>query len=401
MDDYTLSQLQEELEELRKFKADLRHREEERIIAEEQLEFSWAGNLGRWSWDYPSGKVVFNPRKVEVLGYRYGEFSPTVDAFTALIHPDDYAGTMEIMRDHLTGNTGVYETEYRMRCRDGSYRWFYDRGKITERSPDGKPLRLTGIVFDVTAEKERQLELEEANRKLEQANDVKNRFFSIIAHDLRSPIGSLITFIRMLQDDEFRPEGAAFENMVQQLEDMVKETDTLLENLLGWARSQTDAINPVPKELSLLKTVKEALALLERQAREKGVTLVLDVSGDISVLADEEMLETVMRNLASNAVKFTPAGGTVTIGASVSDDKVEVRVRDRGVGMDEERLNTLFNVGSLFSSPGTADERGHGLGLQICNEFVRKNGGKLKVESTPGEGSTFFFALPLARIAAE
>jgi signal transduction histidine kinase len=188
----------------------------------------------------------------------------------------------------------------------------------------------------------------------------------------------------MLQDDDFRPEGAAFE-------DMVKETDTLLENLPGWARSQTDAIDPVPRNLPLL----------ERQAREKEVSLVLDVSEKTWVTADKEMFETIIRNLASNAVKFTPPGGTVTIEAERIDEQVEVRIRDRGVGMDQDRLNTLFNIGVLFSSPGTANERGHGLGLQICNEFVRKNGGELKVESTPGKGSTFFFALPLSRKVSE
>lgn len=396
MDEYTLAQLQNELARLREFKENLRRQEEERIITEEQLEFSWAGNLGRWSWHYPSGKVVFNPRKVEVLGYDYESFTPKVEAFTALIHPDDYLATMEIMREHLSGRTAVYEAEYRMRCADGSWRWFYDRGKVVERSADGKPVQLTGIVFDVTVEKERKKELEEANRKLQEANAVKDRFFSIIAHDLRSPIGSFISFIRMMQDDRFRPEGEAFRNMVKQLEELVKNTDTLLENLLGWARSQTDAIDPKPKRLVIADIVRRALRLLENPAEEKGVKLELKVDETIRVVADEEMLETVIRNLVSNGIKFTPSGGTVSIEALRCGEEAEIRVVDCGVGMDEERINRLFDIGSIFSSPGTANERGHGLGLQICNEFVKKNGGELRAKSAPGSGSTFFFSLPLA-----
>jgi PAS domain S-box-containing protein len=394
MKDHDRAKLEAELEELRAFKENFRKQEEERIITEEQLEFSWTGNLGRWSWHFPSGRVVFNPRKVEVLGYDYESFVPVVDSFTALIHPDDYQNTMQIMRDHLTGLSPVYEAEYRMRCKDGSWRWFYDRGKVVERDNAKSPVRITGIVFDISAEKERQRELEEANLKLKEANSVKNRFFSIIAHDLRSPISSLISFIRLMQDERFRPEEKSFREMLGQLEDMVKNTDTLLENLLNWARSQTESIHPKPKPLGLMETVKNAIVIQENLALEKGITISCTIAGTTVVTADKEMLETVIRNLVSNAVKFSPRGGTVTISEKQSDDRIEVRVSDSGSGVDENQINQLFEIGSIFSTPGTANETGHGLGLQICNEFVRKNGGDLKVLSSPGKGSTFYFTLP-------
>ncbi len=396
MTEQEIARLKAELEELREFRDDVKRQEEERIITEEQLEFSWAGNLGRWSWHYPSGRVVFNPRKVEVLGYDYESFHPMVDSFTSLIHPDDYAKTMGVMKDHLTGAIPVYEVEYRMRCNDGSWRWFYDRGKVTERDEKGAPVTITGIVFDVTAEKDRQQALEEANRKLKEAIAVKNHFFSIIAHDLRSPISSFINFIRVMQDDTFRLQGEEFRTIILQLEDLVKNTDTLLENLLTWARSQSGGIEAVPRRLNLAATAVQATSPLQALASEKKVEIELETPESINIWADGEMVETVIRNLVSNAIKFSPKESRVKVEAIADDNLATIKVSDQGVGMDPARLTRLFEISGSFSTPGTENERGHGLGLQICHEFVEKNGGKLSVESSEGRGSTFSFTIPIS-----
>lgn len=134
-------------------------------------QFAWAGNLGQWQWDYKTGKVLFNRKKVEILGYDFETFPPYVDKFTELLHPEDYEKTMQNMRDHLTGKTPVYEVEYRIRSKSGEYRWFYDRGVISERNQDGSPKTLVGIVFDINERKSNETkvhtQLEHLHQKLE------------------------------------------------------------------------------------------------------------------------------------------------------------------------------------------------------------------------------------------
>lgn len=152
-----IEELETEVNLLKKEKENRVIQERERIITEEKLEFSWAGNLGRWDWDYKTGEVAFNPLKVQTLGYEYSEVEPHVTWFTAQIHPDDYDPTMDNMKEHLMGKIPVYEVEYRMKTKSGSYKWFYDRGRVVEKDKEGKPLRLTGIVFDITERKEAEI----------------------------------------------------------------------------------------------------------------------------------------------------------------------------------------------------------------------------------------------------
>ncbi|WP_051633204.1 sensor histidine kinase [Thermonema rossianum] len=242
---------------------------------------------------------------------------------------------------------------------------------------------------------EKKKELEEQARYLEQLNATKDRFFSILAHDIKGPLNSLTAFLDIMSNhlDEMSKEDIQF--MSSSLNRSVKNLYQLLENVLSWSRSQMGVIEYNFEELPLKNIVKENLQLLHMSASNKGIELRDEVPSDLVVYADRPSLNTIIRNLLSNAIKFTGEGGEVTVGASVNGHKAVVFVRDTGVGMPKEIQERLFKVDKRVSTKGTANETGTGLGLILVKEFVERNGGEIWVESQVDVGTTFYFTLPL------
>ncbi len=223
----------------------------------------------------------------------------------------------------------------------------------------------------------------------------KDKFFTIISHDLRGPLNSLTGLLQILirnidgfTRDELKQFAISADRTVRNLRN-------LMENLLEWSRTQRSNIGYDPRPLVLADLVQEILNLQEITAVNKKIAIYYDIPASLHVYADRNMLHFVLRNLIDNAVKFTGAGGKVWVTAESSDDQAEISVCDTGIGMPPEDVAKLFRLDTYHSTPGTADETGTGLGLIICNEFVARHGGTIAVESRPGEGTTFRFALPV------
>jgi PAS domain S-box-containing protein len=387
--------LKNEIQRLEEEKRRRRLMEEDRVISEERLDFSWAGNLGRWDWDYPTGRVSFNPKKVEVLGYSFEEFAPFVDSFTNLIHPDDYEATMQNMREHLMGERSAYETEYRMRCSDGSYRWFYDRGNVVEREKDGKPLKLVGIVFDVTEQKMAEEELKRSKAALEEALASKDRFFSIIAHDLKSPFNAFLGLTEILSTDLAELSTSQVYDYARMLNQSASQLFKLLENLLEWSRLQREMFEFQFDTINLRETVQSNLELFMPAARKKSIKLSTDISHDLFVYADRNSLNTIIRNLLSNAIKFTNTGGSVSIEATEEDQYAHIHVKDSGTGIPADVQQKIFSIDFKHSTRGTDNETGSGLGLILCRELAEKNNGSMTLTESTERGSVFTVRLPL------
>ncbi len=231
--------------------------------------------------------------------------------------------------------------------------------------------------------------------ELEVLNDEKSKLFSIIAHDLRSPLSSLLTLgelIDMMGDSMSQDELLDY---ITNMSTNVKTVHSLLENLLEWARIQMDQIAFEPCVLDLHELASRTVELLLPVGSQKSVEIRNDVPEKIQGFGDLNMVDTVIRNLTNNSVKFTPEGGSVTISASSDDDMVTLSIRDTGVGIPAARLNTLFTLDKGATTKGTKGEKGSGLGLILCRDMVEKNGGKIWAESEEGNGSTFFFSLPV------
>ena len=232
--------------------------------------------------------------------------------------------------------------------------------------------------------------------ELEEINNTKNRFFSILAHDLKSPFSTLITVT-----DYYKKSGGRFdEGEMQKFLDNIYEvsvnTYNLLENLLDWSRSQAGILEVCASPFDMKSIVRKNAYLVSARAESKGIRLNYDCPEGLMAMADPNMISTVVRNLLGNAVKYTRKGGTVSLECTGIDADVEVVVEDDGVGMTNAEQEKLFKTGSHLSKPGTAMEKGTGLGLILCGEFIGKNNGVISVQSRKGKGSRFVFRIPAA-----
>ncbi len=366
-------------------------------VARERLNLSLsAGNLAWWEWNVAENRVDFNENKVRMLGFERSDF-PTpcpYAAFTDLLHPDDHEKTMQAMRDHLSGKKPLYEAEYRIRHKDGSYRWFYDRGSVTKRSPDSSPAELKGIVFDATVRKTAEIALVNSQRALKESNAAKNRLFSILGHDLRNSIGNLAELLKVMVEKPEVFSESEFREILAALRDSSDQTYHTMENLLHWSHDQSEAITISRQFHRLANIVEEESRDMRLRAELKKVELTTEITGDLKCSCDKNMMGVVVRNLISNAIKFTPSGGAVVVKAYEKGSNNIVVVQDSGIGMDPATIASLFNLSSDRKRSGTQGERGYGLGLILCRDFVERHGGKLDIESRPGEGSAFTVTIP-------
>ena len=232
-------------------------------------------------------------------------------------------------------------------------------------------------------------------KELKELNMTKDKFFSIIAHDLKNPFNSLLGFSELMLHNLDAYDRKQIRDFVQIIYSTSKGAYSLLENLLEWSRAQTGRIELKPEKIDLYKLVEENLNLLRGIAENKGIELVNNVKGATFAFADQNMIKTVIRNLVNNALKYTSKGGKVTISSKVTEKEAELIVSDTGVGIKEENIAKLFRIDVNFSTRGTDEESGTGLGLILCKEFVEKNKGRIEIKSTFGKGSEFSVCLPL------
>lgn len=232
--------------------------------------------------------------------------------------------------------------------------------------------------------------------ELQVLNSTKDRFFSIIAHDLRNPFHVVTGFSEILQRDFQKLPGPKIEKFLSLIITSAKNGSNLLENLLQWSRSQTGRIPFEPLPINLFVIIEEIFNFFDCDIQKKNLQTQINIEPNLTVMADENMLRTILRNLISNAIKFSNEQGTIAVSAKISAPFVEIKVSDTGVGIPPERLPLLFNVDSNITTKGTSQEPGSGLGLIICKEFVEKHNGKIWAESQSNVATSFIFTLPMA-----
>ena len=237
-------------------------------------------------------------------------------------------------------------------------------------------------------------ELKTTNKKLEELNATKDKFFSIVAHDLKSPFNSILGFSNLLLENHLQYNEIEREKYIKIIDNSAKEAYKLLDNLLNWARVQTKGFIFNPKEQSLEKILIEVTKLNKNNAEMKNIKLSYSLSKDIIIYVDYAMIEIILRNLISNAIKFTHKNGEVKINAGQDNDNVIIFVSDTGVGMTQEKVQKIFDISEKTSTVGTENEKGTGLGLILCKEFVEKHNGKIWIESEIKKGSKFIFSIP-------
>lgn len=238
------------------------------------------------------------------------------------------------------------------------------------------------------------IELAESRKTILEMNRSRDKVYSIIAHDIRSPLSGILMTLDTIDQGYLDPSSEDFKEIIHQLKIRTKDTSTLLTSLLNWTRTQGDNMMLHPKETNINQVINSCILLLEAVAKNKNVSILMELSEYIDCWCDDVSINTVFRNIISNAIKFTPNNGTITITGKISNSNVEISITDTGVGMADDAIRKIFEENQHFTSSGTDNEQGTGLGLMLVKDFVKKNNGSLRVESKLKEGTIFTVILP-------
>jgi len=237
-------------------------------------------------------------------------------------------------------------------------------------------------------------EVKAKNIELQKIIAEKDKFFSIIAHDLKSPFNSILGFSELLIENTGKEDLGSMENYATLIHQSSKRAMDLLLNLMEWAQSQTGRMNFTPEVFNLADLIDEIVLMLESSAFQKKIRIRKDIPPETTGYADKAMISTILRNLISNAIKFSYSEGEISVSVTKNNSGLVVAVSDTGIGISNEIIGKLFQIDQNITTSGTQNEQGTGLGLILCKEFVEKHGGKMGIESELGKGSTFYFNLP-------
>lgn len=338
---------------------------------------------GKFTYVAPTWKKLIGHEPEEVIG----------TSFEKYVLPEDFEKCWEYVSQVFNHKKNTATIEYRIIRKDGSIRWHASNGSpFMDRS--GAVTNLLGIGRDITHKKEAEQRLSSHLDGLKYSIESKDRYFSVLAHDLRSPFHIFLNLSELLSEEVENLSKAEITKFSKQLNIALHKQYELLTDLLDWSGIQSNQVAFKAEKLLFYEEVMKVFDSISTLAQEKEIVMECDVNGDFEVYADPRILRTLLRNLISNSVKFTNDGGRVKVSALKKENLVEISVSDNGVGMDPDVTGNLFEPDFHLTTAGTNNETGTGLGLRFCKQAVEKHNGTIRVESKPGKGSTFYFTLP-------
>ena len=378
-------------------------KEKEEIIRESEEKYRLlTENMKDVIWILDAETLMFkyiSPSVEKLRGYTVDEIM--AEPLDAALTPDSSNNLKAVNSAHiekLKNGTESYDkhfiNEIEQPCKDGSTVWTEVITKFHFNEKTGH-IEIHGVTRDITERKKSEEEILQKNKELQKVNMEKDKFFSIISHDLRSPFNGILGLTNLLATDIKQFSNEEIQEISFNLNKGANNYFRLLTNLLEWARMQRGLTEVKPEKLHLKSIVSDSLKLYKDTAEIKNIIITDSTSDDIYVTADRLILDTIFRNLISNAIKFTYKGGSVSISAIPHGNKVEICVKDTGIGMSKELLENLFRIDMQNNRTGTNNESGTGLGLILCKEFIELSGEKLTVRSEEGKGSEFSFELKL------
>ena len=366
--------------------------ESERLLRESQQ----VARLGSYVRDVSVNLWTSSPILDEIFGIDEN-YIRSFEGWAMIIHPDFRNSMADYVMNEVIGQHQKFDREYKIvRQVNGQERWVHGLGQLVLDSMN-QPVKLIGTITDITNRKKAEAIIQLRNEQLLAVNAEKDKFFSIIAHDLRSPFNAFLGLTRIMVEDLPTLTLDEIQQIALTMRNSANNLFNLLENLLDWAKIQQGIIAFNPETVELTQVINDSLVMVFEQAKNKGIEIASQVDDGLTVYADVNILQTVIRNLVANAVKFTQKGGKVTLSARAnSGGGTEVSVIDNGIGMTGDMVENLFRIDFKTCRRGTDGESGTGLGLIICRDLVKKLNGKLWVESEDGKGSSFRFLLPSA-----
>ena len=333
----------------------------------------------------------------KITGYDQADFLGDSKLFLKIIHPDDFADVKKKLSAMFkSGTKQSGEMEFRIINKQGNIVWVRNKINLVKNG-SGEIQKIYGLVSDITLHKRAEEEMKKSTQDLIKLNETKDRFLSIISHDLRTPFSSILGFTDLLANDEelTNEERKQYVNYIQESS---KSMLSLVNSLLDWTRLQTGRIQFEPERADASSLVDKSIHTVSGDALSKGIEIYSTVKKGRYIFVDKSLINQVFNNLLSNAIKFTNRSGRITISVRPASTLsfLEFSVKDNGQGIKEENLDKLFSVDTKFTTAGTAGEKGSGLGLSLVKEIIEKHGGIIWAESEYGNGSNFKFTLPVA-----
>lgn len=366
-------------------------------VTEERLKLALdSSEDGIWDWDIVTGAAHFSSRWAAMLGYSLDEITPRIDAWRALVHPDDLREAQTRLTAHIRGGAAEYESEFRMRTRSGDWKWILARGKVAKRDSTGQALRMVGTHRDITERKQFELELLKAKEAAEAANRAKSDFLANMSHEIRTPMNGIIGMTELALDTELDDEQRGYLETVKSSGEALL---TIINDILDFSKIEAGRMDLELIDYALFNTVADSIKALALRAHQKGIELIANIADDVPVRlkGDPGRLRQVLLNLIGNAIKFT-ARGEIEVGVRVLERldgfaRIEFSVRDTGIGIPPEKHATIFDEFSQADTSTTRRFGGTGLGLAISRRLVELMDGRIWVESAPDHGSCFRFTV--------
>ena len=339
-----------------------------------------------------AGKQLFFNESVEkILGYQSDELIGK--SFTRFV-PKSELPKYFIQLKNVFLKKEIYNFITKIYHKNGDLVDVEINGKLVAHA--GKLVAL-GTIRDISARKRNEIIIIQKNEELLKINAEKDKFFSIIAHDLRSPFNGFLGLTQIMAEDLPNLTMTEVQEIAVSMKNSATSLYSLLENLLQWAQIQKGAIPFHPEPVSIGAVLSEMIDIMAEPAKKKGIEISLNIPEDLTIKADKNMIQTVIRNLVSNAVKFTSNGGKINVWAhTASEQQIEIAIQDSGIGMSQSIIDNLFRIYFQTSQKGTEGEDSTGLGLILCKEFIEKHNGKIYVESEVDKGSIFRITLPVS-----
>ena len=333
----------------------------------------------------------------KISGYTQTEFLSDQRLFLKIIHPDDFRDLKKRLSFLWKSDAQITsEFEFRIINKSGNVVWVRNKINVV-RDSEGYIQKVYGLISDITFNKRAEEELKQSAANLKKLNDAKDRFLSIISHDLRAPFSSILGFTDLLLEDDTLTDVEKLQYIVY-IQDSSKSMLALVNSMLDWTRLQTGRIKFEPEKLNAREIIESSIITVSGTALKKGVEIENLVEPGLHIYGDKNLILQVFNNLLSNAVKFTKLGDRIMISVNASQTSrfITFSVKDTGIGIKSNNLDKLFSIETKFTSEGTAGEKGSGLGLSLVKDIIEKHGGKIEVNSDFGKGTEFKFTLPVA-----
>lgn len=346
---------------------------------------------------YNGKKSFFSPSIYQITGYTPDEINSLPEKYYSLVCEEDLISfKRELTKFENTSSLDTAEFSFRIVSKSGDKKWLQEYIKVI-RDAEGEITERKSTVIDITTLKEKEIEIEKSNTLLKELNTAKDKFISIVSHDLRAPFTTLLGFSEILLNEQDLSEDEKLEYL-KYIYDASKTQLNLINCLLDWSRLQTGRIKVEPQRLNVKSAIANAVTPLTGDAVRKNIDIKFDIPPELFMNADERLIGQAIMNLTSNAIKYTPEGKEILIQSQrFKDGMIEIVVRDEGLGIAEENQSKLFKIDQKFSLVGTNGEKGSGLGLTLMKEIVEKHGGHVWFYTKVGEGSEFHFTVPEAK----